>query len=114
MPRELDDKDVSLLKRLAPELDEIVCEHSGVPYRSILPPLANHFARDLADFERRLGSLNNDELSYLVDLVMRGLESLSCMNPDYAEVFLRLVEDKISKETAKRVTARYIEGICEL
>jgi len=102
------------LKRLAPELDEIVCGHSMVPYRSILPPLANHFARDPTDFEERLGSLNNDELSYLVDLVMDGSESLSCMHPDYAEVFLRLVEDEISKEVAKQVTAIYIEGVCEL
>jgi len=113
MPRELDDKDLALLKRLAPELEDIVCEQSSVPYRSILPPLANHFSENADDFKKRLERLSDDEILYLVDLIMEGSESLSCLNPDYAEVFLQMVEDKTSKKTAERLTVMYIEGVCD-
>lgn len=65
MPRELDEKDIALLKKLAPELKEILCGHSKMPYRSILPQLSNHFSTDERDFERRLRNLNDEELVYI-------------------------------------------------
>ncbi|MBE0515927.1 MAG: hypothetical protein IBX41_00855 [Methanophagales archaeon] len=113
MPRELDEKDIALLKKLAPELKEILCDHSKMPYRSILPPLANHFSKEVKDFERRLRSLTNDELAYLVDLVMKGLESLACVPPDHAEVFISLVGARISPEVAEKVVALYLDTVCE-
>lgn len=72
MSRNLDEKDIALLKRLAPELKQILCEHSKMPYRLILPPLSNHFSKDVKDFERRLQNLSDEELAYLVDMVMEG------------------------------------------
>ena len=102
MSRELNNKDIALLKKLAPELEELMCENSGVRYRSLLPPLSNHFAKDPEDFKRRLGKLDSEELKYLVDLVMNGLESLSCVPTAYLDVFLQYVEKNISKETSDR------------
>ena len=84
MTRTLNETDIALLKKLAPELEEIICEHSKVPFKSILPPLSNH-SRDVNDFERRLRNLQDEELAYLVDMVMEGLESLSCVPPEYAK-----------------------------
>ena len=112
MPRELDEKDIALLKKLAPELKEILCEHSQMPYKSILPPLANHFSKEVKDFERRLQNLTNDELAYLVDLVIKGSESLACVPPDHAEIFISLVEERISPKVAEKVVALYLETVC--
>jgi len=112
MPRELDEKDIALLKKLAPELKEILCEHSKVPYRSILPPLANHFSTDRNDFKRRLQNLDDEELAYLVDMVRAGLESLACVPPEDAEAFISLVAERISTIVAEEITTIYLEMIC--
>ena len=112
MARTLDEKDLALLKKLAPELEGIICEHVQLPFRSILPPLSNHFSRDANDFERRLRTLRDDELRYLVDMILEGSESLSCVPPDHAEAFLSLVAEKISKETADKIMTVYLEMVC--
>jgi hypothetical protein len=112
MPRELDEKDIALLKKLAPELKEILCEHSQMPFRSILPPLSNHFSKDVKDFVRRLQNLNDEELAYLVDMVMEGLESLACVPPEYAEAFISLVSERISVGVAEKIAALYLEMKC--
>ena len=112
MARELDEKDLALLKKLAPELEDIICEHVQMPFRSILPPLSNHFSKDTDDFERRLRALRDDELRYLVDMILDGSESLSCVPPDHAEVFISLVAEKISYEAADKVATVYLELVC--
>jgi hypothetical protein len=113
MARALTNKDLMLLKKLAPELKAILCEHSKMPFRSILPPLANHFSKEVKDFERRLRNLDDEELAYLVDLVMKGSESLACVPPDHAEAFISLVEERISPKVAEKVVALYLETVCE-
>jgi len=112
MARKLTEKDRALLKKLAPELEAIICEHSQVPFKSILPPLSNHFSSDVEDFERRLRNLKDEELAYLGDMVLEGLESLSCVPPDYAEVFISLIEERISKEVAEKITMLYLDNAC--
>jgi hypothetical protein len=112
MARTLDEKDLVLLKKLAPELGEIICEYSQVPFRSILPPLSNHISTDAKDFERRLRTLTDGELKYLVDMILKGRESLPCMSPEYAEAFISLVAERISQETAEGVLNAYLELVC--
>jgi len=112
MARTLNEKDFVLLNKLAPELGDIICEHSQVPFRSILPPLSNHISVDANDFERRLRTLTDGELKYLVDMIIEGLESLSCMSPEYVEAFISLVAERISQETAEGVMDAYLELVC--
>jgi len=57
-------------------------------------------------------NLKDEELAYLADMVMEGLESLSCVPPEYAEVFISLVEERISKEIAEKITMLYLEMVC--
>ncbi|MGC9445404.1 MAG: hypothetical protein ACP5E9_10845 [Candidatus Methanospirareceae archaeon] len=112
MARDLDDKDIALFKKLAPELEELICEHVQLPFKSILPPLANHFALDLQDFERRIKTLTEDELRYLVALIRDGAESISCVPPEHVEAFISLVADQISHEAAKELVTVYLERGC--
>ena len=112
MARTLGDQDIALLKKLAPELEDIVCEHAQLPFRSILPPLSNHIAPNVKDFERRVRTLHDEELAYLVDLILKGLESLSCVPPEHAEAFISLVAERISTEIAEEIMMLYLEMAC--
>ncbi|WP_370573171.1 hypothetical protein, partial [Methanomethylovorans sp.] len=91
MPRELSQKDINLLKQVAPECKGLDCAGSGAPYKSILPPLANHFATSEKDFRERLEKLGQEDLEYLLSLIQNGSESLGCVPPHYMQVFIDLV-----------------------
>ena len=103
MARELAEKDWALLKILAPECDAVVCINSGFMYRSILPPVANHYANDEQDFLERLSRLSDEDLRYLVSLVTDGSESLGCMEPGFAATFIDFVRKRLGDEAAKSV-----------
>jgi hypothetical protein len=109
LPRKLSKKDIDLLQQLAPEFKSLDCEGSGAPYRSILPPLANHFAASEKDFRSRLEKLNMEELQYLLLLIENGSESLGCIPTDYMQVFIDLVIEKIGEEKAEEVFRTYVE-----
>lgn len=107
MPRELSSRDLDLLKKLAPECKEIVCSGSGFAFKSILPPLANHFAIDASDFRSRLDRLDTDDLTYLVKLIRNGSESMGCVPPEYAGLFIDTVATKLDTRTAAEIVEIY-------
>jgi hypothetical protein len=114
MPRELDDKDIAILKKLAPECGDLTCSGSGHMFHSILPPVSNHFSEDSEDFIRRVGSLGNDELTYLADLIRKGEEGLGCLPAEDVEALVHLIHDRLSPETAQVIISAYESGnACE-
>jgi hypothetical protein len=106
MPRELNDRDREILAKLAPECTDLVCSGSGVPFRSLLPPVANHFARDEAVFRERIGR------RYLADLVLAGEESLGCVPPDFLEIFLWRVAERLGDGAAVQIVESAAAGEC--
>jgi hypothetical protein len=114
MPRELSDRDREILKKLAPECSDEICSGSGHAFLSILPPVANHFANDEADFSERISRLSDDDLGYLVSLIMDGRESLGCVPPEFVEAFLRRVAERLGNQPAEEIVNLYAEiGECE-
>ena len=113
MPRELSEKDIEILKKLAPECEGLTCEGSGHMFHSILPPVSNHFAEDTEDFIRRVSRLSDDELTYLTDMIRNGEESLGCLPPEDVEALVHLVHDRLSPEIAQKVIVAYESGACE-
>lgn len=111
MPRTLNDRDIGILKILAPELSDLVCEGSGHDFHSILPPISNHVAQDEKDFAERISRLSEEDLAYLADRIIDGSESLGCMPPEDVESLATLMEERLSRETAARV--REIFGMGE-
>lgn len=111
MPRQLSVEDLAMLRKIAPECEDLVCTGSGVPFRSLLPPLANHFAVGPDDFGVRLGLLDDDELSSLVGLIETGEESLGCVPPAYADVLISLIAGRLGPGTAGRVLGIYEAGV---
>lgn len=114
MPRELSEKDIAILKKLAPECGELTCSGSGHMFHSILPPVSNHFAQDAADFEERIARLSDEELAYIADLIQKGKESLGCIAVEDVDTFVKLVDDRLGADTAKKVISAYESGYeCE-
>ena len=108
MPRELTERDISLLKKLAPEFSGESCSGSGTPYRSLLPPVANHYAQNNEDFLRRIDTLSAEDLTYLVDLIMTGEESLHCISPEYYEILEKKISNTLGEDIARRVAGYYV------
>lgn len=110
MARELSEKDISLLKKLAPECDDMTCGGSGHRFHAILPPVSNHFAESAEDFIARINRLSDDELAYITDKILTGEEGLGCLAVEDAESLVKLIHDRISPEMAKKVIAVYESG----
>lgn len=114
MARILSPRDIGILKKLAPELDDPLCPVSGHDFFSILPPVANHLAADDQDFIDRVKRLSPDELTCLARLILDGSESVRCLPPDALILFVEQVAEIISLETAEEIIAVYQAGApCE-
>ncbi len=113
MARTLSEKDVEILKKLAPECADITCVGSGFDFQSILPPVSNHYALDDDDFEERLKRLDIFELGYLSEVILDGSESLGCIQPEHAEILVRLLKERVSEDVGEKVKVLYeAEGVC--
>jgi hypothetical protein len=110
MARELSEKDIAILKKLAPECGDLTCGGSGHQFHAILPPVSNHFAESAEDFTGRISRLSDEELAYITEKILTGEEGLGCVEPEDAEALVKLVHDRISPEMAKKVIAAYESG----
>jgi hypothetical protein len=110
MPRDLNEKDLAILKKLAPECSEMTCSGSGHMFHSILPPVSNHFAEDGRDFLERISRLNNEELLYLSEVIQNGSESMGCLPVEDVEAFIQLVGERISPDEAQKIVRAYESG----
>ena len=114
MPRELSEKDIEILKKLAPECGDLTCSGSGHQFHSILPPVSNHFAEDSDDFIQRINRLTDEELTYITDMIQKGDESMGCLPLEDVEAFVHLVHDRLSEEVAQKVISAHESGYeCE-
>lgn len=112
MARILSELDIGILKTAAPECEALLCSGSGVNYRSILPPLANHYSKDAADFLRRIKLLSMSDLEYLVRLILSGEESLGCVPFNYIILFVDNVSERLGEEVASQVRKSYDDSEC--
>jgi len=110
MPRELNEKDITILKKLAPECGDLACSGSGHMFHSILPPVSNHFAEDSNDFIQRISRLTEDELTYITDMIQKGEESMGCLPLEDVEALIHLIHERLSPEIAKKVINAYETG----
>ena len=111
MGRELDKKDIDIMKKLVPEIAGFV--ESGrmkIEYMNILPPVANHYSRGANDFDRRLQNLSSEDVKYLADKIIDGSESVSRLSPDYAEVFFAYVGRSLTEGVADELREIYETG----
>jgi hypothetical protein len=99
--RKLNQKDMEILSKLVPEIKP------PVHYRSILPPVSMHHASDKEDFQERVSRLDAQDLGYLADRILDGSECLLCISPEFAGIFLEVLEEKHSREKAEQIRKQY-------
>jgi hypothetical protein len=107
MARKLGTDDLLLLKKLAPELMDDTCTHAGHQFRSVLPPVSQHFSRTAEDFRERLMKLSDEELEYLVNLIFEGMESLHCVKKEHVDALIDVVGTNLSKVKATELFELY-------
>ena len=114
MSRILSEHDITLLLKLAPECDTLICGKSEIQYRSILPPVANHYAKDADDFAARLNRLTENEFVSLIELIQNGKEGIRCLPQECAEVLIEQTMRRVGAETANELYALYeLENQCQ-
>lgn len=114
MPRELSERDIVILKKLAPDCGDLTCSGSRHHFHSILPPVSNHFAVDDRDVAERIGRLTDEELRYITDLILSGEESLGCLPEEDLDSLLALITEQFSQEETKKVIEAFASfGVCE-
>ena len=58
--------------------------------------------------------LEDEELTYLADMIQKGEESMGCLPVEDVEAFVHLIHDRLSPETAQKVISAYESGYeCE-
>ena len=105
--RKLKGRDLEILKKLAPEVEDKLRSGSGIEYHSILPPVSMHYAIDEEDFEERMKRLSPDDLKYLVDHILDESECLLCISTEYARIFVDILAENASEETAMHIKEIY-------
>lgn len=105
--RKLKGRDLEILKKLAPEVEDKLQSGSGIEYHSILPPVSMHYAIDEEDFEERMKRLSPDDLKYLVDHILDESECLLCISTEYARIFVDILAENTSEETAMQIKEIY-------
>jgi len=110
MPRELSEKDIAILKKLAPECGDLTCSGSGNRFHSILPPVSNHFAEDSDDFIQRISRLSDEELTYITDMISKGEESMGCLPVEDIDALVHLIHERLTPEIAQKVITAYESG----
>ncbi|MCK9313450.1 MAG: hypothetical protein M0P20_05305 [Methanocorpusculum sp.] len=110
MSRILSEHDITLLLKLAPECDTLICGKSETQYRSILPPVANHYAKDAEDFAARLNRLTENEFISLIELIQNGEEGIVCLPPECAEVLIEQTMRRAGAEAANELYELYELG----
>ena len=66
-----------------------------------------HYAVDAEDFESRLERLDDQDLEYLASRILDGSECLLCISPEFARIFLDILEQKSSREKAEPIRKLY-------
>ncbi|MDR3102733.1 MAG: hypothetical protein LBU24_05980 [Methanocalculaceae archaeon] len=110
MARTLSEPDIALLRKLAPECETLICKGSENTYRSILPPVANHYAKDADDFLSRLNRLSDGEFVTLTDLIREGKESIGCIPVECAEILIEQTFRRAGLEAGNELYALYDAG----
>lgn len=93
--REFTDHDRKILAKLAPELQGATGPAPGHDFKFILLPVSHKFSESPEDFANRAARLADDELNYLVDLILRREEDVRSLAEGDYDAFLELIEKRL-------------------
>ena len=96
--RNLNDIDRKILAKLAPELEGATGPAPGHDYKFILLPVSHKLAESPEDMANRINVLDDGELSYLVDLILKGDEDVRSLSEGDYDAILELIEKRLPEK----------------
>ncbi|MDO9097930.1 MAG: hypothetical protein Q7U60_07400 [Candidatus Methanoperedens sp.] len=103
--RNLTDLDKQLLAKLAPELEGTTGPAPGHDYKFILLPVSHKLSESPEDFANRVNRLTDEELNYLVELILKGDEDVRSLAEGDFDAMLEVMEKRLP-EKAKELKNR--------
>ncbi len=103
--RTLTDLDKKLLAKLAPELEGATGPAPGHDYKFILLPVSHKFSESSEDFANRVNRLTDEELNYLVELILKGEEDVHSLAEGDFDALVELMKKRLP-EKAKELKNR--------
>lgn len=98
--RTLTELDKKILAKLAPELEGTTGPSPGHDFKFILLPVSHRISESPDDFATRINKLTDDELRYIVDMIIEGEEdSRSLAEGDY-EALVEVIEKRLPDKAA--------------
>ncbi len=103
--RELSSLDKTILAKLAPELKGATGPAPGHDYQFILLPVSHKLAESPEDFANRVNKLTDEELNYLVELILKGEEDVRSLAEGDFDALVEMIEKRLP-EKAKELKNR--------
>ncbi len=89
------DLDKKILAKLAPELGGATGPAPGHDFKFVLLPVSHKFSESPEDFAARINRLSDEELNYLVEMVLKGEEDIRSLAEGDADAFIEVVEKRL-------------------
>ncbi|VVB96065.1 Uncharacterised protein [uncultured archaeon] len=96
--RQLTELDKKILAKLAPELEGVTGPAPGHDFKFILLPVSHRFSESPEDFVARIGKLTDEELDYLVGLIMRGEEDVHSLAEGDFDALVEVMEKRLPEK----------------
>ncbi len=101
--RNLTDIDKKLLAKLAPELEGATGPAPGHDFKFILVPVSHRVAQSPEDFAARIDKLNDEELTYLVELILKGDEDVRSLAEGDYDAMLEVIKRRLPEKHGMQV-----------
>ncbi len=96
--RTLTDLDKAILAKLAPELEGATGPAPGHDYKFILLPVSHRFSESSEDFANRVNRLSDEELNYLVDMILKGEEDVRSLAEGDLDAMIEVIEKRLPEK----------------
>ena len=96
--RKLTDLDKKILAKLAPELRGATGPAPGHDFKFILVPVSHRVSESPEDFAARFAQLTDEELTYIIDLILRGEEDVRSLAEGDYEALLEVMEKRLPEK----------------
>jgi hypothetical protein len=96
--RTLSDIDKKILVKLAPELEGATGPAPGHDYKFILLPVSHKLSESPQDFANRANRLTDEELVYLIDLILHGEEDVRSLADGDYDALVEMIEKRLPEK----------------
>ncbi len=93
--RQLSELDKKILAKLAPELEGATGPAPGHDYKFVLLPVSHRFSESPEDFAARLGRLTDEELDYIVGLILKGEEDVRSLEEGDFDALVEVIGKRL-------------------